>query len=121
MEALLEAAIRLSLPLMIAALGLLIYAGLFLLGTIANYLQVVVLTKMGLAIVTYLKKTLFHHLMGLSLAYFDQNSPGTLMARVESDAEPSVKPLPSGFMERVVQSHSPTRNANWAVSAVASG
>ncbi len=63
------------------------YAALFVVGTIANYVQVVVLTKMGLAIVTRLKETLFHHLMGLSLAYFDKNSPGKLMARVESDAE----------------------------------
>jgi ATP-binding cassette subfamily B protein len=65
----------------------LFYAALFLVGTAANYFQVVVLTKMGLAIVTHLKETLFHHLMGLSLAYFDKNSPGKLMARVESDAE----------------------------------
>jgi len=64
-----------------------VYAGLFVLGTLANYAQVVVLTKMGLAIVTHLKESLFHHLMGLSLAYFDKNSPGTLMARVESDSE----------------------------------
>jgi ATP-binding cassette subfamily B protein len=65
----------------------LLYAGLFLVGTAANYFQVVVLTKMGLAIVTKLKQSLFHHLMGLSLAYFDKNPPGKLMARVESDAE----------------------------------
>ncbi len=65
----------------------LIYAGLFAIGTVANYMQVVVLTRMGLSIVTKLKERLFHHLMGLSMAYFDQNPPGKLMARVESDAE----------------------------------
>ena len=64
-----------------------LYAALFLAGTVANYFQVVVLTRMGLAIVTHLKETLFHHLMGLSLAYFDKNAPGKLMARVESDTE----------------------------------
>ncbi len=42
---------------------------------------------MGLAIVTGLKQSLFHHLMSLSLAYFDKNPPGKLLARVESDTE----------------------------------
>ena len=45
-----------------------LYAGLFLLGTLANYAQTVVLTKMGLAIVTSLKRTLFHHVLGQSMA-----------------------------------------------------
>jgi ATP-binding cassette subfamily B protein len=65
----------------------LIYAGLFAIGTAAGYFQVVFLTKMGLRIVTELKKSLFDHLVGLSLAYFDKNPPGRLLARVESDAE----------------------------------
>ncbi len=64
-----------------------IYATLFLVGTAANFLQVVVLTRMGLSIVTALKETVFHHLLGLSMDYFDRHSPGTLMARIESDTE----------------------------------
>lgn len=64
-----------------------LYAGLFAIGTAAAYLQVVVLTKIGLAIVTALKNALFSHLLGLSLAYFDKNAPGKLLARVESDTE----------------------------------
>lgn len=63
------------------------YAGLFILGTIAAYFQVVVLTRMGLGIVTRLKKRIFDHLLGLSAAYFDKNPPGKLLARVESDSE----------------------------------
>jgi ATP-binding cassette subfamily B protein len=65
----------------------LLYAGLFIAGTAAAYFQVVVLTKMGLAIVMHLKQRVFHHLMSLSLAYFDKNPPGRLLARVESDTE----------------------------------
>lgn len=65
----------------------LLYAGLFIVGTAAGYLQIVTLTRMGLAIVTDLKRKLFGHVMGLSLAYFDKNPPGKLLARVESDAE----------------------------------
>ena len=65
----------------------LLYAALFLAGTLANYAQVVVLAKMGLAIVTRLKKSVFHHVLGLSMEFFDRNSPGRLLARVESDSE----------------------------------
>lgn len=64
-----------------------LYAALFVVGTIAGYFQVVVLAKMGLRIVTAIKKQLFDHLLGLSLAYFDKNPPGKLLARVESDSE----------------------------------
>ncbi len=65
----------------------LLYAALFVIGTGAGYLQVVALTKMGLGIVTGLKKQVFGHLMTLSQAYFDKNPPGKLLARVESDSE----------------------------------
>ena len=63
------------------------YAALFVVGTVANYTQVIMLTGMGLAIVTRLKEMTFAHLMGLSIAYFDANPAGRLMARVESDTE----------------------------------
>ncbi len=64
-----------------------VYAALFLVGTAANWVQVAVLTRMGLAIVTRLKETVFRHLLGLSMAYFDHHPPGRLLARVESDTE----------------------------------
>jgi len=64
-----------------------LYACLFAAATAASYFQVVILTKMGLAIVTSLKQSVFHHLLGLSLAYFDKNPSGKLLARVESDTE----------------------------------
>ena len=65
----------------------LLYAGLFLVATTANYLQVIVLTRMGLAIVTALKERVFRHLLGLSMDFFDANPPGVLLSRVESDTE----------------------------------
>ncbi len=65
----------------------LVYAGLFAMSALATYFQVAVLARMGLSIVTALKETMFDHLLGLSLAYFDRNAPGKLLARVESDAE----------------------------------
>jgi ATP-binding cassette subfamily B protein len=64
-----------------------LFLGLFLLARAAGYLQLVTLVRMGLEVVTALKKRLFDHLLSLSLDYYDRNSPGKLMARVESDAE----------------------------------
>ena len=65
----------------------LLYALLFVIGTAAGYLQIVILARTGLEIVSRLKRDLFHHVLGLSLDYFDRNSPGRLLSRIESDAE----------------------------------
>ncbi len=65
----------------------LLYAGLYIVGMTFAYLQVVLLARMGLRIVTELRQKVFSHLMSLSLAYFDKNPPGRLLARVESDVE----------------------------------
>jgi ATP-binding cassette subfamily B protein len=64
-----------------------LFLGLFLLARAASYVQLVTLARMGLEVVTALKKRTFDHLLSLSLDYFDQHPPGKLMARVESDAE----------------------------------
>lgn len=63
------------------------YAGLFAVGMGTAYFQVILLAKMGLRIVTGLREKVFEHLLSLSLAHFDKNPPGKLMARVESDVE----------------------------------
>lgn len=64
-----------------------VFLGLFLLARGAQYLQIVLVARMGLKIVTGLKRRLFDHIMGLSMAFFDRRSPGQLLARVESDTE----------------------------------
>jgi ATP-binding cassette, subfamily B, multidrug efflux pump len=63
------------------------YALLYVVGMGIAYLQVIVLAKMGLRIVTGLRQQVFAHVLSLSLAHFDKNPPGKLMARVESDVE----------------------------------
>ncbi len=68
-------------------LSALVYAGIFVVGMSAAFAQVVVVTRVGLAIVTRLKEEVFAHLLTLSAAYFDKHPPGRLMARVESDAQ----------------------------------
>jgi ATP-binding cassette, subfamily B, multidrug efflux pump len=65
----------------------LMFAGLYAIGMWVAYIQVVMISRVGLEIVTKLREQAFGHLMDLSLAYFDRNPPGRLMARVEADVE----------------------------------
>jgi ATP-binding cassette subfamily B protein len=65
----------------------LLYAALYAVGMWVAYVQVVLVSRVGLEIITGLREQAFRHLMGLSLAYFDKNPPGKLMARVEADVE----------------------------------
>ena len=63
------------------------YAALYGIGMAAAYLEVVLVARIGLAIVTELRERAFAHVLSLSLAFFDKNPPGRLMARIESDIE----------------------------------
>jgi ATP-binding cassette subfamily B multidrug efflux pump len=63
------------------------YVLLFAAGMALSYIQILMLWRMGLRIVTGLRQQVFAHVLTLSLAYFDKNPPGRLMARVESDVE----------------------------------
>jgi len=71
--------------------GVLLRAGgyilLFVAGMAMAYVQILMLWRVGLRIVTGLRQQVFAHLMTLSLAYFDRNPPGRLLARTESDVE----------------------------------
>jgi ATP-binding cassette, subfamily B, multidrug efflux pump len=71
--------------------GILLTAGLylavFIIGSWTSYWQILIVARMGLRVVTRLKQDLFDHILSLGMDYFDQNPPGRLMARVESDAE----------------------------------
>jgi ABC-type multidrug transport system fused ATPase/permease subunit len=64
-----------------------LYAALYAVGMAAAYVQVVILSRVGLRIITGLREQAFAHIMSLSMDYFDKNPPGRLMARVESDIE----------------------------------
>ncbi|MBI4612930.1 MAG: ABC transporter ATP-binding protein [Planctomycetes bacterium] len=64
-----------------------LFLGLFILGRAAALLQVNVLARAGLGVVTALKERTFAHILNLSMDYFEKNPPGRLLARVESDCE----------------------------------
>ncbi len=65
----------------------LMFAGIFGATMGFAYLQVMLAAKIGLSVVRDLKRQLFDHVLTLSMAYFNKNPSGRLMARVESDAE----------------------------------
>lgn len=65
----------------------LLFAGTFSFAMILSYIQVIIATKIGLAVVRDLKEKVFRHMLSLSLSFFDKHPTGKLMARVESDSE----------------------------------
>ncbi len=71
--------------------GLLLTVGLYLAAQatllVVTYVQRVKLEKIGQRIIADLKERLFEKILGLSLSFFDRNSAGRLMARVESDTD----------------------------------
>lgn len=52
-----------------------------------TYYGTMVVARLGLEVVTRIKKDLFSHFLTLPVAYFDKHPVGELMARVESDTE----------------------------------
>jgi len=79
---------------------LFLFAGFFVLITvfsgIVTYIQTIVMSRLGVSIITRLKKNLYEHLLKLPISYFDKNPVGALMSRVESDSE-NVMQLFSSF------------------------
>ncbi len=67
--------------------GAALFVALLIIGVAAGYAQVVVLSRIGLAVVNRIKAAAFRHMLGLDLAFFDRHRSGWLIARVESDAE----------------------------------
>ncbi|MCF7911579.1 MAG: ABC transporter ATP-binding protein/permease [Candidatus Cloacimonetes bacterium] len=67
------------------------YAGLFvgvvLLSGFLTWAQIVLLSRLGLRIITELKGRVFKHLMKVPVSFFDQRPVGDLIARVENDSE----------------------------------
>ncbi len=67
------------------------YAGYFI-GVIAlsgllSYIQIILLSRLGIKIITEFKGHIFDHLLKLPISYFDKNAVGEIIARVESDSE----------------------------------
>lgn len=65
----------------------LIFVAVVLLSGLLSYLQIVLLSRLGIKIITKFKGDVFRHLLKLPIPWFNQQPVGELIARVESDSE----------------------------------
>jgi ATP-binding cassette subfamily B protein len=63
------------------------FVGVVLLSGILSYLQIVLLSRLGIKIITKFKGDVFRHLLKLPISWFNKQPVGELIARVESDSE----------------------------------
>lgn len=63
------------------------FVGVVMLSGFLTWAQIVLLSKLGLRIITELKGRVFKHLMKVPVSFFDQRPVGDLIARVENDSE----------------------------------
>ncbi len=58
-----------------------------LLSGLLSYLQILLLSRLGIKIITKFKGNVFSHLLKLPVSWFNKQPVGELIARVESDSE----------------------------------
>lgn len=63
------------------------FVAVVLLSGLLSYLQIVLLSRLGIKIITKFKGDVFRHLLKLPVPWFNQQPVGELIARVESDSE----------------------------------
>lgn len=56
-------------------------------GTVGNYGQTITLTRLGQSIMHKLRTSLFSHIQRLGMGFFDRNSSGKILTRINSDIE----------------------------------
>ncbi len=78
-----------------AALAVLVIA---IIGAICSYAEKYVTTSVGQWVMHDLRRTLYHHLQRLSLAYHDNNQTGDLLSRVTSDIDAIQSFIASGLL-----------------------
>lgn len=73
----------------IAAIGrlALLYFLVVLLGSVCDYAQSVTLASLGQRIMHRMRTNLFAHIQRMNMSFFDANSSGSLLTRVNSDVE----------------------------------
>jgi ATP-binding cassette subfamily B multidrug efflux pump len=74
-----------------------IYLGVTLAGVTMDYSQALVLSSLGQRIMHTLRTRLFAHIQRMNMQFFDRNSSGSLLTRVNSDIE-SLSDLYSGIV-----------------------
>jgi len=77
------------------------FVGVVLISGLLSYLQIVLLSRLGIKVITTFKARVFRHLLKLPVEWFNRQSVGELIARVESDSE-RVKVLFSELSIRLI-------------------
>ncbi len=72
------------------------YLGAALLGALVRYLQAIVLTRLGQATTSDVRRDLFGHLLRLPLPWFDKKPVGELVTRMTADVENLVELFSTG-------------------------
>jgi ABC-type multidrug transport system fused ATPase/permease subunit len=65
----------------------LMFIAVVLISGLLSYLQIVLLSRLGIKIITKFKGDVFSHLLKLPVGWFNKQPVGELIARVESDSE----------------------------------
>ncbi|MCK9335888.1 MAG: ABC transporter ATP-binding protein/permease, partial [Candidatus Cloacimonetes bacterium] len=63
------------------------FIGVVLISGLLSYLQIVLLSRLGIKVITKFKGDVFRHLLKLPIPWFNKQPVGELIARVESDSE----------------------------------
>ncbi|HQQ67354.1 MAG TPA: ABC transporter ATP-binding protein [Candidatus Cloacimonadota bacterium] len=63
------------------------FIGVVLISGLLSYLQIVLLSRLGIKVITKFKGDVFKHLLKLPVPWFNKQPVGELIARVESDSE----------------------------------
>lgn len=64
-----------------------LFVAVILVSGVLSYLQIVLLSRLGIKVITQFKGEVFRHLLKLPIPWFNQKPVGELIARVESDSE----------------------------------
>lgn len=78
-----------------------LFVGVVLVSGLLSYLQIVLLSRLGIKVITNFKSKVFRHLLTLPVEWFNKQPVGELIARVESDSE-RVKVLFSELSIRII-------------------
>jgi ATP-binding cassette subfamily B protein len=65
----------------------LMLAGVYVVALISNYIQIVTMGRVGRRVLFNLRNTLFGKLQSLPVAFFNQNTAGDIISRINSDTE----------------------------------
>lgn len=63
------------------------FVAVVLISGLLSYLQIVLLSRLGIKVITKFKADVFRHLLKLPIPWFNKQPVGELIARVESDSE----------------------------------